>query len=905
MTAPKVHVRIVHDNVSNASHPVLVGHYRHDVIVGAERYLDQRLDGRLSALLRMELYAGLLNTAVVVLNEQTRGELALHPGAIIAGLGVVGELSPARLTATLAQALTLYGADCVGLERRRRQRAGRLAAPAGLIAAPVTTVLVGSGEGGLSVPEVLQALLRSVSVANERLRRARRDAGTDSEELIARIDSVDIIELFEDRAIEATRLAHDVAQLPEFASFDVEPLLAIGDEGQRRARFGQEPGWWQRVRLTGDEHGALTFEAVTHTARVKATLVSTQRQVVEGLVERAIETTAYDAGLGHTLFEMLVPNEFKSYAAERRRMALLMNPAAAALPWELMQSRFEEGTEPLSVSTGMLRQLLVNDAREQPLRAPGKTALVIGNPIVSDTRFPSLEQARVEGETVADVLSAQGYDVTSLFETEAHPLAVYSAIHERPWRVLHIAGHGVFEYKKEGSEEAVSGVVLDNAVFTAADAEQMSHVPDVVFINCCYLGQTRADATPHEAHRLAANLATQFIRMGSRAVVAAGWAVDDAAAKTFAAAFYSRLLNGALFGDAIIDARKEAFAKHKLTNTWGAYQCYGDPSFSLVALDSQRAKASFVAARELIVWLDALKGRARGDQGDEQAILDELLECEKQVPPEWWASAELCASAGCAFAELGNLERAIEYFTRATSAEQANAPIWALEQLASCKIQNAGELAAAEPPDPTRALQMLSEAEETLRHLLALGRSPERLALQGGLMKRRALLARSDATLRQSALQEMSRAYGEAFTRSRSDKQPLGAPYPLANQIAAEIALGWMNGAGTAIPDLLETLQKVAQAQASSHTDFFSLAAVAECGLLNALRLPSLDDTARQKVEEEYVDALSRGITTRQLDSVRTMLHFFTTLAAEYPEGKLASVTKQLALIEQALVAKA
>ena len=68
MPASKVHVRVVHDNVSNASHPVLVGHYRHDVIVGAERYLDQRLDGRLSALLRMELYPGALNTAVVVLN---------------------------------------------------------------------------------------------------------------------------------------------------------------------------------------------------------------------------------------------------------------------------------------------------------------------------------------------------------------------------------------------------------------------------------------------------------------------------------------------------------------------------------------------------------------------------------------------------------------------------------------------------------------------------------------------------------------------------------------------------------------------------------------------------------------------------------------------------------------------
>ena len=69
--ASKVHVRIVHDNVANASHPVLVGRYRHDVIVAAERYLDQRLDDRLSALLRMELYPGYLSTAVVVLHPLT------------------------------------------------------------------------------------------------------------------------------------------------------------------------------------------------------------------------------------------------------------------------------------------------------------------------------------------------------------------------------------------------------------------------------------------------------------------------------------------------------------------------------------------------------------------------------------------------------------------------------------------------------------------------------------------------------------------------------------------------------------------------------------------------------------------------------------------------------------------
>ena len=181
----------------------------------------------------------------------------------------------------------------------------------------------------------------------------------------------------------------------------------------------------------------------------------------------------------------------------------------------------------------------------------------------------------------------RGYTVKALIDTEAHPLAVYSAMHEQPWRVLHVAAHGVFEHAKDGSPEPLSGFVLDNAVFTAADADQMSHVPDLVFINCCYLGQTRADAAaPRGLHRLAANLATQFIRMGARAVVAAGWAVDDAAARTFASVFYARMLDGALFGDAIIEARKQTFARHPLTNSWGAYQCYGDPSFSLATLDA-------------------------------------------------------------------------------------------------------------------------------------------------------------------------------------------------------------------------------------------------------------------------------------------------------------------------------
>ena len=62
-------------------------------------------------------------------------------------------------------------------------------------------------------------------------------------------------------------------------------------------------------------------------------------------------------------------------------------------------------------------------------------------------------------------------------------------------------------------------------------------------------------------------------------MVAAGWAVGDEAARVFALRFYERLLDGANFGLAVAEARRAAKAEGG--NTWGAYQCYGDPGFVL------------------------------------------------------------------------------------------------------------------------------------------------------------------------------------------------------------------------------------------------------------------------------------------------------------------------------------
>ena len=162
-----------------------------------------------------------------------------------------------------------------------------------------------------------------------------------------------------------------------------------------------------------------------------------------------------------------------------------------------MHDGFDRMAEPLSVSGGMIRQLLLPDERQHVLRSTGNTALVVGNPIVADPRFPSLAGAAAEAATVAGLLTdVGGYEVELLLEEAAQPMAVLSALHDKPWRILHLAAHGVFEFDARSGKEAVSGLVLDNGMFfTAAEADQLRHVPELVFINCCHLGQTRGDSS--------------------------------------------------------------------------------------------------------------------------------------------------------------------------------------------------------------------------------------------------------------------------------------------------------------------------------------------------------------------------------------------------------------------------
>jgi hypothetical protein len=197
---------------------------------------------------------------------------------------------------------------------------------------------------------------------------------------------------------------------------------------------------------------------------------------------------------------------------------------------------------------------------------------------------------------------------------------VLSLLHQRDYRVMHFAGHGVHEHElspgllmerkqlnASGDLEKIyqyqsakvrSGMVLsDTAVLTPGDVEQLRVLPELVFINCCYLGATQGDTIG-----LAANLGVAFIRMGVKAVVVAGWAVNDAAAKLFAQVFYRHMLQGVGFGEATRKAREECHQTFSEHNTWGAYQCYGDPEYTLTPSGGTRSRQwpAWVSSAQLL-----------------------------------------------------------------------------------------------------------------------------------------------------------------------------------------------------------------------------------------------------------------------------------------------------------------
>ena len=314
----------------------------------------------------------------------------------------------------------------------------------------------------------------------------------------------------------------------------------------------------------------------------------------------------------------------------------------------------------------------------------------------------------------------------------------------------------------------------------------------------------------------------------------------------------------------------------------GACQCYGDPSFALRAGAKPRSGGEpAVAENELRCALDNLAASARQLDADERALLPWLDGLVTQAPAEWWTSAALCASAGRAFAELGLFERAIDYFGRLPAAGAARFPLDALEQYANCLVRRAAVLLTGGAADRAQAGRLLGEAGERIDQLLAVGRTPERLAVKAGLLKQRVLQVLAGRKARTAALEQVSGLCGEALALSDT---PEGQAYALANKLAADIVLQWQGGARPParrdeVRRGLRRLEALATELCAARTDVFSLSARADASLLGALARRRLTTDTVEAIAGALRDALSRGATKRHRESMRRTLAFLRALA--------------------------
>lgn len=889
-------VRVAHGDVRYARSPVLVGHYTGDGIFSAEAALDSVLGSRLSRCARLGLYPGPIETCQVFLDDDA---WIGPPGAVVLGLGEVGHLTVGQLTRAVAHAV-------LTLALRRR--------PAELA---LSTLLIGSGAGGLGAAESVQGLLDGVRRATERL----RGAG-----MRTRVSRVDILEIWQDRALLAVRALQEAASAGELRGlFTAQPQLEVLRGGRRRAVFSEPPGWWQRVRIDTCPDGSLCFESPIQRAGTAVRTVATQRLLVDRLVTTLVDSPSPDPDSARTLFELLVPAELKELTPSLEDVVLVLDRTAAGYPWELLQGAWiGEGGRPLGLERGVVRQLASEEFRTRVLSATGSDALVIGD---TDSGMAVLPGAQDEAREVGNALTSDEFRCTTLIRP--HATRVVQELFARPYRVVHIAAHGVRDLPlpvdADGGRPSgrVTGVVLGEGMYlTATEVAQMAQAPDLVFVNCCHLGAVAPAADPdaspadpvpratasagtgspsgappprRDYHRMAASLAAELIDAGVRAVVVCGWAVDDEAATTFATTLYENLLGGKPFGEAVVRARVETWEKHQGVNTWGAYQCYADPDFRLThrgraPVDRRSAPPRPACVEEVLTAVDniAQSLSVARSAGSGLAALGEYRHQLAEVAGGiWLANPRVQVRLVHAYVEAGQIASALEWFERAAADPSGALTLHDVAVGAELAVRVAAEQVLSRRIGPQEGAAAIDAA------IVILGGSAngsvtdlDQLWRLGLAHQRRAHACPQGRTAALGAMAECFRAALTASARPH-DRPRAGV---LAQLVRAELSLTWAGSPpseGRIDRARVEQVLAEGRSVADGTPTFWRRAVCVDLQLLARLLDPDpVTHTVRAAAElaQDYRRAL-RWASTRELHLLREALDFLAAMAAPDPEA--------------------
>ena len=492
-------------------------------------------------------------------------------------------------------------------------------------------------------------------------------------------------------------------------------------------------------------------------------------------------------------------------------------------------------------------------------------------------------------------------------------------------------------------------MVLSNNTFLGPhEIEKMRVVPELVFVNCCHLAARNigqlldSDALRYDRARFAAGVAESLIRIGVRCVIAAGWAVDDGAAKTFARTFYDHLLDGDPFIDAVAAARVAAHALGG--NTWAAYQCYGDPNWTFrwstsdaqganttaagaKAVSSARGAPPSVGAefwavaspRALRLALDTLAAGSKFDHRPPNEQRPKIRYLEEQFGGRWGELGEVAEAFAGAWAASGDALRAARWYQRAVNARDGSATMSAAEQfsnlrarVAEAQAEAAGrrvqrlegastgegrrDLAAARAAMAkvvAKARSEVTAASADLERLAAARSTVDRLSLCGSAWKRRAMIEQiaGDSSAEANAISMMRTWYRRA-ERLALQENSTDLYYPALNRMAAELVVDANQPTWTGFkPRALKAVRTNLEQQVGDNPKFWSVVGVTELSLYESLAKGDLS-SALSQLTNEYDMLWERVSASGEWDSVLAQLRFvlpkYIERASE-DEGRAAS----------------
>jgi len=868
---------VLNGNLKFVNEALMVGHYASALLSGSEYVVDRLIGGAMNESLRAGLYPSALGMHQVFANLRVDPDLPLampRPGAVVViGLGEEGRLRTSDLIIAMRQGTLAYA------QRVTEQRGG------GEVGFELAATLVGSGGVGIHVGTSALAVAQGVAEANQRLR-------ANGWPVVTRLR---LVELYQDRAIEAQRALSTLAQsrpaeyrLASTIESGIGPLRRPADSAYR----GTDYDFITAVQRL-DEHRQPLIEYTLDTRRARSEVrgQSTQARLVDELVRAGADANNSDSQIGRSLFQLLVPVEIEPFMAGSSALVLQLDSDTARFPWEMLDRDNIDSTGehvPWAVRTRLLRKLRTQEFRSQPLGAGREdSVLVIGEPQCDKTRFAELPAAREEAQQVAKVLGTP-----ALIGPDA--LQVINSLLAKPLRIVHIAGHG--EFREDGS----GGVVLsNNSLLGPNEVRAMRSVPELVFINCCFIGRIdggTGGGLGADRARFAAGVAEQLIREGVRCVVAAGWAVEDGPAKRFATAFYERLLAGDRFIDAVGEARRAAWEMRKAGNTWAAYQCYGDPDWRYVPPvggddDHARALPELWTPSGLALLLEneALEACHADDRSERprRRRLQRLRALQARYQERWGGMGAVAEAFGLAYAEAGDLDAAVDWYGRAVRAGDGSASLRAAEQWANLLARR-----GAGRSDRAQGHTEIHTAIAHLQQLAALHSTVERESLLGSAWKRLAMVGEGKAA--QDALSHMVEHYARAETLAR-DEGAANLFYPIMNAIAGELRLTALRGqAGVALDGArVGAARQSLQDAVGRAPDFWSVVGLVELQWLEAVAAKRLA-AARESVAAAFEDLAQRVPAPHLWKSARDQAHFVLAPYAAAAGGTEAAAAKAL-----------